>query len=59
MCMGIKIFDWQLFHMFKQLITHIHHHSLCHIDHDTVICVSRNDSDSVKYRNPFNCMCKR
>ena len=57
--MGIKIFDRQLFHMFKQLITHIHHHSLCHIDHDTVLNERSHNTDPVKSGHPQNCVEQR
>ena len=44
--------------MTEQIISHVHHHSLCHIDHNSVVSIRCHDSDSIKAGNFSDCMCK-
>ena len=46
--MGVKIFDWKLLHLREHRITECFQHSLCDINHDSVIGIRSNNSDSIE-----------
>ena len=52
MGMCIEIFDRQRFHMGKQIVPQIPQNTLRHINHNTVVDISRCHADQVKPRYP-------
>ena len=57
--MCVKVTDWQLFHMCKQVVAQIAQGSLCDCDHDTVISIGRDDTDCIKNSDTGNGLCER
>ena len=56
--MGVKIFDWQGFHLIKHLCSDIPHGALTHIDHNSVVYISRYHADCIEACHAQNCLRK-
>ena len=54
--MGVKIFDWKLLHLREHRITECFQHSLCDINHDSVIGIRSNNSDPIEACDTSDCM---